>query len=191
SSTTEPCTVRVREYIAPHGLLNDGLCKWPSEDAFNDRRRFYMFEESELQDTDWIRLYLELVLCSKDRRIDDRDLSKLKIVKAAIETSNEDVEPQNKRLKAESSEDVEPPNERLKAKNAIVYITFRLASHGISEHVERRAIVRRFFDERKRRLILVDALTPFYEDTGFIKNLFDNPVTPEMLAEVRSRWPRP
>ncbi|XP_019100734.1 PREDICTED: UPF0725 protein EMB2204-like [Camelina sativa] len=108
---------------------DDGLSAWPSEDAFNDTNRFHIMEESELLDTDWIRLYVELLLCSKDRLLRDSDLSKLKIVKVAVEASNEDVEPQSERLNA--------------AKSATFYITFRLGIWGIREHVERRAIVRR------------------------------------------------
>ncbi|EOA28679.1 hypothetical protein CARUB_v10024904mg [Capsella rubella] len=97
-----------------HG--NDGLSLWPSEAAFYDTRRFYIAEESELLGIDWIRLYLELVLCSKDRLLTASKLSKLMIVKVAVETSNEDVE---------------PLNARLNAKSAVFYITFRLAIWGL------------------------------------------------------------
>lgn len=72
-------------------------------------------------------------------------LSKLKILKVWIEAT---------------VDEVEPPNARLKAKSALVYITFRLASCGIREDIERKAIVRRVISETGR-LILLDVFTPF------------------------------
>ncbi|KAG7593534.1 Protein MS5, partial [Arabidopsis thaliana x Arabidopsis arenosa] len=115
------------------------LPEWPPEDAFNDRKWVYVVNESELQNTDWIYLYLELVICSRHREISDGDLSKLKIVNVAIETI----------------EEVERPNERLNAKHAFVYITFKgLAIGRNSEHVERKAIVRRVINEREGYLSL-------------------------------------
>lgn len=67
-------------------------------------------------------------------------MSKLEIVKVAIETG---------------IEDVEPPNERLKAKSANVYIMFKGLEEAralrrvfeIGKHIERKAIVRRVIDD--------------------------------------------
>ncbi|EFH69572.1 hypothetical protein ARALYDRAFT_472658 [Arabidopsis lyrata subsp. lyrata] len=127
-----------------YGIFKGELPDWPSDDAFNDGKRFYLVKESEWQSTDWISMYLELVITTTDRSITETRqktevLSQLEIVKVAIETANEDVE---------------PPNERLKAKSAHVYITFkglaepraprRVFENG--EHVERQAIVRRVMD---------------------------------------------
>ncbi|XP_020869863.1 UPF0725 protein At3g19520-like [Arabidopsis lyrata subsp. lyrata] len=107
---------------------------WPSD--FNDILRFTVLKDSELQDNDWIRLYLELALCTNDRWISDSSLSQLQIVRVAIETIGGVVE---------------PPNERLLAKSANVYITFKGLSYArvgeIGEHVERKIIVRRVLDE--------------------------------------------
>ncbi|KAG7592780.1 Protein MS5, partial [Arabidopsis thaliana x Arabidopsis arenosa] len=126
----------------PHfhgGALADGIFEgelpdWPSDDALNDGKRFYVVKESEWQSTDWMYMYLELC-----RKATTEVLSKLEIVKVVVETANEDVE---------------PPNERLKAKSVHVYITFkglaepraprRVFENG--EHVERQAIVRRVMD---------------------------------------------
>ncbi|CAL9216102.1 unnamed protein product, partial [Arabidopsis halleri] len=131
----------------PHfhgGALADGIFEgelpdWPSDDALNDGKRFYVVKESEWQATAWISMYLELVITTTDRSISGVILSKLEIVKVAVETDNEDVE---------------PPNERLKAKSVHVYITFkglaepraprRVFENG--EHVERQAIGRRVMD---------------------------------------------
>ncbi|EFH67388.1 hypothetical protein ARALYDRAFT_336539 [Arabidopsis lyrata subsp. lyrata] len=51
------------------------LPEWPPEDAFNDRKWVYVVNESELQNTDWIYLYLELVICSRHREISDSSKS--------------------------------------------------------------------------------------------------------------------
>ncbi|XP_019092603.1 PREDICTED: UPF0725 protein At1g02770-like [Camelina sativa] len=107
--------------------VGDKLPEWP--DSFSDTKRFYVVKESELQNNDWIYLYLELVLCVDRVGISDSDLSKLRIVKAVIETK----------------EDMLLPDEILNAKTAVVYITFKgMAKAQVAgEHDERKAIVRR------------------------------------------------
>uniref|UniRef100_M4D7D5 Uncharacterized protein n=2 Tax=Brassica campestris TaxID=3711 RepID=M4D7D5_BRACM len=127
-------------------LLADSFFKvelpdWPSNDALNDGKRFYLVKESEWQANDWIPLYLELVICADARLVAKRDVvSKLEILEVAIETG---------------IEDVEPPNERLKATRAYVYIKFKGLANvcsprmifEIGEHVERKAVVRRVLDK--------------------------------------------
>jgi len=100
-------------------------------------------KESEWQATDWISMYLELVITTTDKSISIKPevLSKLEIVKVAIETA---------------TKDEEPSNERLKAYRAHVYITFKGLAEPrahervfeIGEHVERQAIVRRVMGHR-------------------------------------------
>ncbi|CAH2033744.1 unnamed protein product [Thlaspi arvense] len=160
--------VTTRKPFVPHfhgGAVGDGIFKgelpdWPSDDDFHDGKRFYMVKESEWQATAWISMYLELVICANDRSIirlpqqqSDEILSKLKIVKVAIETGIEDVEPSNE-------------NERLNAKSVNVYITYKgltelqVFKHvfEIGEHVERKAIVRRVIDEHTGNLTLLGKL---------------------------------
>ncbi|CAH8299515.1 unnamed protein product [Eruca vesicaria subsp. sativa] len=116
-STVEPLMLQDQDERV---LYKDELFEWPSKDAFNDRKRFYMVEEAEVRDNEWICLYLKLVLCCKDKKLKASHLSKLKILKVWIEAT---------------IDEAEPPNARLKAKSALVYITFRLASCGIKEHI--------------------------------------------------------
>ncbi|CAL9239414.1 unnamed protein product [Arabidopsis halleri] len=102
-------------------VVDGRLPDWPV-DAFDGSQRFYLAEGSELMYTHWIHLYLELAVCKTHMSTSDKDLSKLKIVKVAIETTEE---------------------EPLKAKNSILYIAFKgLATGGIGEHVERKAIIK-------------------------------------------------
>ncbi|CAD5333671.1 unnamed protein product [Arabidopsis thaliana] len=83
------------------------LPKCPPEDIFENRKRFYVVEESKLQVNEWILLYLELAVATTHRSNGKyHDLSDLKIF--------------------ESSEDVEPPNEvSLNVINVIVYIVYK------------------------------------------------------------------
>ncbi|KAL0699938.1 hypothetical protein Bca4012_056060 [Brassica carinata] len=135
------------------GALADGIFKgelpdWPSDDALNDGKRFYLVKESEWQANDWISMYLELVISAHDRGARKRDVfSQLEILEVAIETG---------------VEDVEPPNERLKAKSVIVYIKFKGMANVLTpmmifesgEHVERKAVVRRVLDVRSGDMTL-------------------------------------
>ncbi|CAN6908322.1 unnamed protein product, partial [Brassica oleracea] len=131
------------------GFFKGELPDWPSDDALNDGKRFYLvrLSESEWQASDWISMYLELVICAYDRRIREVSLHILSILEVAIETG---------------VEDVEPPNERLKAKSVNVYIKFKGMANVITprmifesgEHVERKAVVRRVLDEHSGDMTL-------------------------------------
>ncbi|KAH0918136.1 hypothetical protein HID58_025796 [Brassica napus] len=57
------CTIW--QMVSSKGELPD----WPSDDALKDEKRFYLLKESEWQTNDWISMYLELVICAHDRRI--------------------------------------------------------------------------------------------------------------------------
>ncbi|CAH2079859.1 unnamed protein product [Thlaspi arvense] len=108
--------------------------EWPSENYFKDTKRFYVVKKSELQDEaneSMIRLYLELAVAT-DRTMfsNNDDLSKLKIRKVAIESTQD-------------------PNAGLKAKNATFYISYMDPSNArVGKHVDRIAKVRRSFDEK-------------------------------------------
>ncbi|CAA7034663.1 unnamed protein product [Microthlaspi erraticum] len=98
---------------------------WPSD--FSDTKQFRLLKESDLQCSDWIRLILELALCATDSWLSDSLLSKLQILKVAIEAVGEDVEP-------------------LRAKTRTFYITFKGLARArfgeLGEDVERRVIIK-------------------------------------------------
>ncbi|VVB12648.1 unnamed protein product [Arabis nemorensis] len=83
--------------------------EWPSENAFHDKSRYYLVKKLDLLNHDWIRLYMELAFLKKNTKIKKPKLSRLAIVKVAVETD----------------ENVERPNERLKARNATFYIKYK------------------------------------------------------------------
>ncbi|XP_010468290.1 PREDICTED: UPF0725 protein At3g19520-like [Camelina sativa] len=130
---------------AADDFYQGALPDWPSVVDLNNQKRFYLVNESDLLANDWIRLYLELAVSVKFGSIRERDLSKLHILKVAIESKEEDIQ---------------PPNGRLQAKSVVVYITFKGLAKApigdeIGEHVERNAIVRRVLDERSGYLTLL------------------------------------
>ncbi|KAG7547097.1 Protein MS5, partial [Arabidopsis suecica] len=125
--------------------------EWPSEDSFNDKKRYYVMKKSELRKHDWIRLYMELAFIHANEDLPNPNLSNLVIMKVAVETE----------------ENVKPPNERLKARNAVFYIRYRYypnkgrAPKGNNGHKpprDRVAIVKRTMDMNK----------------GLLKLMFDN-----------------
>ncbi|WZZ22822.1 hypothetical protein YC2023_124209 [Brassica napus] len=146
-------TARIR------GETTDGFCLpqpvygfpgWPSDDGvFDASERFCSVEISKLRSNPWIRLYLELAVYTKDRRISDEDLSKLEIVKVVIETTYD-----------------EPP---LKAKSSDLYIVFKgLARNGLGEQLERKAIIKSVFDEQTGSLSLMGDLCKSQDDVTFM-----------------------
>uniref|UniRef100_A0A1J3HIW6 UPF0725 protein n=1 Tax=Noccaea caerulescens TaxID=107243 RepID=A0A1J3HIW6_NOCCA len=117
------------------GFYNIPVPEWPSE---NDQKQFYLVQESELKENDWIRLYLELEFVTTNRRIPDPKLSDLKIVEVMVDTK----------------ENVEQPNERLKGfKDAVVYIKYD-QDLGEGQVCKRRAIIRRAVDLRTGHMSL-------------------------------------
>ncbi|CAN8328850.1 unnamed protein product [Cochlearia groenlandica] len=118
-------------------LYKGTLPKWPSENAFKDVDRFYMVKKSELRKYDWIRMYMELAFLGANRNLKNPILSRLVVVKVAVETK----------------ENVEP---RLNARNAIFYIKYRYypnngrackARCGSKPPRDRIAVVRRTLDK--------------------------------------------
>ncbi|KAL1217474.1 hypothetical protein V5N11_004648 [Cardamine amara subsp. amara] len=111
--------------------------KWPSED---DQNKFYVVQESELEDNDWIRLYLELVFAytNPSKRHLQRRLSDLKIVEVMVETEEKDA-------KLKGFIDV------------TLYIKYHQEIRDAKRRArvcKRRAIVRRFVDLRTQRMCL-------------------------------------
>ncbi|EOA17157.1 hypothetical protein CARUB_v10005425mg [Capsella rubella] len=121
--------------------LKSSVPKCPPEDIFENRNRFYLVKESELEENDWIRLYLELAVATTHTNTGrDHDLSNLKILKVAIETP----------------EDLEPPNEgSLSAITALVYIRYEDSCESrVGKDVDRIAYVKRTFSKHHGSFVL-------------------------------------
>ncbi|KFK24888.1 hypothetical protein AALP_AA8G037600 [Arabis alpina] len=112
-------------------------------------------EISRAQSEDWLRMHKT------------GDLSKLKVVKVAIETMNEDVEPRN-------------------AKSAFVYINFKgFAIRGMSEDFERKAIIRRVVNESTGCMSLLGGFSGEDHTLKFNPNL-----TPQEALEFVQNYNR-
>lgn len=111
------------------------LPEWPADNAFDDKNRYYVVKKSELRKNDWIRLYLELAFLNANLSLPDINLSKLFIMKVAVETR----------------ENIDSPKERLNARNATFYIKYKYCPNKSSRACkfarERIAIVRRSLDK--------------------------------------------
>uniref|UniRef100_A0A1J3HGC5 UPF0725 protein n=2 Tax=Noccaea caerulescens TaxID=107243 RepID=A0A1J3HGC5_NOCCA len=140
-ATNSPLTFQTKVQELKYGQmdLTCGIAR-PLGDikrSSENSKRCRLLEKSEVQENnDWIRLYLELAIATTNRsRVENHDLSDLKIVKVAVDTSKQDVE--------EGLEDSKL--------FAIVYITYKDswedARLGKQHAVDRLAIVRRAFDE--------------------------------------------
>ncbi|KAG7598392.1 Protein MS5, partial [Arabidopsis suecica] len=108
----------------------DTMPEWPPENPFEHSK---LLNSYELQDNDWIRLYLELAVATTNRgTIMDHDLSNLMIVQVAIDTTPQDVDLVFNRTNF-----------------AIVYIRYKDSCEArVGKDVDRVAIVRRAFDEQ-------------------------------------------
>ncbi|CAN6918846.1 unnamed protein product [Brassica oleracea] len=123
------------------------LPEWPADNAFDDKTRYYMVKKSELRKNDWIRLYLELAFLDSNLSLPNINLSKLVIMKVAVETR----------------ENMESPKERLNARNATFYIKYKYCPNksrrackvdGCRATRERIAIIRRSLDKLSGLLTL-------------------------------------
>ncbi|CAA7042187.1 unnamed protein product [Microthlaspi erraticum] len=124
-----------KKTVRRYGLI--GLMpKLPAEDPFKEddtiTSRFYVFKESELQEKDWIRLYLELAVATSNRqRAKIHSLTNLKILKAAMEITRD-------------------PD------GAILYIRYEDSCEArVGKDVDRIALVRRILDKDTGSLSLV------------------------------------
>lgn len=116
---------------------SSSLPEWPGENAFDDKKHYYVVKKSEIRKNDWIRLYLELAFYTANMCLPNLDLSKLVIMKVVVYTSDENIV---------------VPNERLNARNAIFYIKYKYCphknkAHGCKRTRDRIAIVRRNLDK--------------------------------------------
>ncbi|KAL0726517.1 hypothetical protein Bca4012_022610 [Brassica carinata] len=149
------------------------LPEWPADNAFDDKTRYYVVKKSELRKNDWIRLYLELAFLNANLSLPNvltlslftlhgqvyavnnntafffcrLILSKLVIMKVAVETK----------------ENIVSPKERLNARNATFYIKYKFCPNksrrpckvdGCRATRERIAIIRRSLDKLSGLLTL-------------------------------------
>ncbi|ESQ46853.1 hypothetical protein EUTSA_v10027954mg [Eutrema salsugineum] len=111
----------------------------PQNPFQNTEQRFYVLKKSEVQDNDWIRLYVELAVATTKRNsMDIPDLSNLEILEVAVE----------------SIQDWPSVGLGNVFCDAIFYIRYKDGCN-VDRNVDRIAMVRRICDERKGCLSLL------------------------------------
>ncbi|CAN8245605.1 unnamed protein product [Cochlearia groenlandica] len=107
--------------------------EWPPQNPFENNDLFYVLTKSELQENEWIRLYLELaVVASNPYNRRNPDLSGLEIVKVATNTSH------------------------LCSENATFYISYKdHCEVRVGTNVDRIAVVERSFNRETQCFTLV------------------------------------
>ncbi|KAJ4899593.1 UPF0725 protein [Raphanus sativus] len=119
------------------------LPEWPS--SFGDKSRFlYELMESEWEENDWIRLYLEVAVVTTNRRNHNPNLSGLKILNVVVETG----------------ENLPKENVLECFTSVVVYISYDQDLGGDNGICKRRAIVRRSVDFISKRFSLVGKTLP-------------------------------
>ncbi|KAG7647441.1 Protein MS5 [Arabidopsis thaliana x Arabidopsis arenosa] len=129
------CSSSLYKNFSPINTMPD----WPPENPFEHSKLLNYYELQE--DNDWIRLYLELAVATTNRGTirDLDDLSNLKIIQVAIDTTPQDVDLVFNRTYF-----------------AIVYIQYKDSCEArVGKDVDRVAIVRRAFDEQRGCFSLV------------------------------------
>lgn len=112
------------------------VLEFPQENPFveDGTNRFRLLKDSELQDNDWIRLYLELAVATTNKKIGrySHSLTSLKILKVAMESS-----------------------QGLCDFDAVFYIEYEDSCESrVGKDVHRVAIVRRILDKQSKLLHL-------------------------------------
>ncbi|KAJ0256635.1 hypothetical protein HA466_0095650 [Hirschfeldia incana] len=113
--------------LCPPTYTCSPLPRWPSSEMFA-QQRFYTLTEHEVQNTDWVRLYLDLAHSTCDRGMTESQLSDFHIERVVIQ----------------SLSDAVPP--RLDSKSLVVYMVYKdLAKARLREPCFRKAIIRRVY----------------------------------------------
>ncbi|CAA7028349.1 unnamed protein product [Microthlaspi erraticum] len=109
----------------------------PPLDPFQDTNRFYLLNKSEVEENEWVRMYLDLAFAATHRATSKSpDLSKLKIVQVAVSIDTSDEEGPGPGL--------------CRPTNAVFYIRHmdRSKARVKKKDVDRIAIVRRIYNHR-------------------------------------------
>ncbi|VVB11120.1 unnamed protein product [Arabis nemorensis] len=115
------------------GFYKSGMLKWLSDEALaGDNKKYYVVQESELRENDWLQLLMEIGFFSK-AKCDVEATPPLEIKKVVIETKEEYIT---------------EAREKLKAKDAIFYIRYKYNGEPSSSvwAGDHKAIIRKTMD---------------------------------------------
>ncbi|VVB10855.1 unnamed protein product [Arabis nemorensis] len=121
-------------------FYKSGVLKWLSDEAMaGDNKKYYVVQESELRENDWLQLFMEIGFFSKAKRRLGAS-PPLEIKKVVIETNEEYIT---------------EAREKLKAKNAIYYISYKYIGDPSSVWAgDHKSILRKTMDGKPGHMCL-------------------------------------
>ncbi|KAF8087283.1 hypothetical protein N665_0593s0043 [Sinapis alba] len=128
---------------AVDGFYKEPIPKWLSdEELARDNINYYVVQESELQENDWLHLFTEIAFFSKT----NHELTApppLEIEKVVVVTK----------------EDTEEGHEKLKAQNAIFYVSYKYNGESSEWARDHKAVIRKTMDGKPGHMYLEVAAT--------------------------------
>ncbi|XP_033134500.1 UPF0725 protein At5g63820 isoform X2 [Brassica rapa] len=112
--------------------------KWLSdEELASDNKKYYVVQESELQENDWLYLFTEIAFYSKTNNVLTAP-PPLEIEKVVVVTK----------------EDTEEGHEKLKAQNAIYYVSYKYNGESLEWARDHKAVIRKTMDRKPGHMYL-------------------------------------
>ncbi|XP_018457231.1 UPF0725 protein At5g63820 [Raphanus sativus] len=119
-------------------FYKDPIPKWCSdEELARDDKNYYVVQESELQEYDWLHLFTEIAFYSKTKNVFTAP-PPLEIEKVVVVTK----------------EDTEEGHEKLKAHNAIFYVSYKYNGEYSGCARDHRAVIRKTMDGKPGHMYL-------------------------------------
>ncbi|CAF2147902.1 unnamed protein product [Brassica rapa subsp. narinosa] len=119
-------------------FYKDAMPKWLSdEELASDNKKYYVVQELELQENDWLHLFTEIAFYSK--------------------TNNELTAPpplEIEKVVVVTTEDTEEGHEKLKAQNAIFYVNYKYNGEYTKWARDHKAVIRKTMDGKPGHMYL-------------------------------------
>ncbi|KAF2585426.1 hypothetical protein F2Q70_00034290 [Brassica cretica] len=119
-------------------FYKDAIPKWSSdEELARGKKNYYVVQESELQENDWLYLFTEIAFYSKTNNVLTAP-PPLEIKKVVVVTK----------------EDTEEGHEKLKAHNAIYYVSYKYNGESSEWARDHKAVIRKTMDGKPGHMYL-------------------------------------
>ncbi|CAN7070381.1 unnamed protein product, partial [Brassica oleracea var. botrytis] len=143
--TTLACRIKCENAVDDHwddkavdDFYKDAIPKWSSdEELARGKKNYYVVQESELQENDWLYLFTEIAFYSKTNNVLTAP-PPLEIKKVVVVTK----------------EDTEEGHEKLKAHNAIYYVSYKYNGESSEWARDHKAVIRKTMDGKPGHMYL-------------------------------------
>ncbi|XP_009128337.1 UPF0725 protein At5g63820 isoform X1 [Brassica rapa] len=143
--STLACRIKCDDRVDDHwddtavdDFYKDAMPKWLSdEELARDNKNYYVVQESELQENDWLHLFTEIAFYSK--------------------TNNELTAPpplEIEKVVVVTTEDTEEGHEKLKAQNAIFYVSYKYNGESSEWACDHKTVIRKTMDGKQGHMYL-------------------------------------